>query len=167
MMGGITNIDQEGFSSAAFHAWPDMMKWDPYTGDYGMGFYGHALAAATYLVNDPTFGWLGFGGDVTQGKDGVQIQPRDGARSRLFVAPAGAWITLDAGKIANVTYTPVNGAINVTLDPATATTPTARLRIETTTAGARALTPSIGTRERDAYTIPLGAVPTIVKLSPR
>lgn len=167
MMGGITNIDQEGFSSAAFHAWPDMMKWDPYTGDYGMGFYGHALAAATYLVNDPTFGWLGFGGDVTQGKDGVQIQPRDGARSRLFVAPASAWITLDAGKIANVTYTPVNGAINVTLDPATATTPTARLRIETTTAGAHALTPSTGTLERDAYTIPLGTVPTIIKLSPR
>jgi hypothetical protein len=167
MMGGITNIDQEGFSSAAFHAWPDMMKWDPYTGDYGMGFYGHALTAATYLVNDPTFGWLGFGGDVTQGKDGVQIQPKDGARSRLFVAPAGAWITLDAGKIANVTYTPVSGAINVTLDPATATTPVARLRIETTTTGARALTPSTGTLERDAYTIPLGTSPTIVKLSPR
>jgi hypothetical protein len=28
MMGGITNIDQEGFASAAFHAWPDMMRWD-------------------------------------------------------------------------------------------------------------------------------------------
>lgn len=167
MMGGITNIDQEGFSSAAFHAWPDMMKWDPYTGDYGMGFYGHALTAATYLVNDPTFGWLGFGGDVTLGKDGVQIEPKDGARSRLFVAPAGAWITLDAGKIANVTYTPVNGAINVTLDPATATTPVARLRIETTTIGAKALAPSTGTLERDAYTIPLGTAPTIVKLSPR
>lgn len=167
MMGGITNIDQQGFSSAAFHAWPDMMKWDPYTGDYGMGFYGHALAAATYLVNDPTFGWLGFGGELTRGKDGVQIQPRDGARARLFVAPAGAWITLDAGKIANVTYTPVNGAITLTLDPATAATPAARLRIETTTPGARALTPSTGTLEREAYTIPLGAAPTIVKLGSR
>lgn len=167
MMGGITNIDQEGFSSAAFHAWPDMMKWDPYTGDYGMGFYGHALAAATYLVNDPNFGWLGFGGELTQGKDGVQIQPRDGARARLFVAPAGAWITLDAGKIANVTYTPGNGAITLTLDPATAATPRARLRIETTTPNARALTPSMGTLEREAWTIPLGTAPTIVKLSPR
>ncbi|MDP5278997.1 DUF5695 domain-containing protein [Sphingomonas sp. DG1-23] len=167
MMGGITNIDQQGFSSAAFHAWPDMMKWDPYTGDYGMGFYGHALTAATYLVNDPTFGWLGFGGEVTHGKDGVQIQPKDGARARVFVAPAGAWITLDAGKIANVVYTPVNGAITLMLDPATPTTPAARLRIETTTQGAKALTPSTGTLERDGYTIALGSAPTLVKLSPR
>src|SRR3546814_15206072 len=68
MMGGITNIDQEGFSSAAFHAWPDMMKWDPYSGDYGMGFYGHAIASATYVVDHPTFGWLGFGGDVKIGR---------------------------------------------------------------------------------------------------
>ncbi|WP_199560220.1 DUF5695 domain-containing protein [Sphingomonas psychrotolerans] len=167
MMGGITNIDQTGFSSAAFHAWPDMMKWDPISGDYGMGFYGHALTAATYLVNDPTFGWLGFGGDVTLGKDGVQVQPKDGARSRVFVAPAGAWITLDAGKIANVVYTPVNGAIMLMLDPATATTPTARLRIETTIPGAKTLTPSTGTLERDGYTIPLGSAPTFIKLSPR
>ncbi|MBB4096605.1 DUF5695 domain-containing protein [Sphingomonas kyeonggiensis] len=167
MMGGVTNIAQDGFSSAAFHSWPDMMKWDPISGDYGMGFYGHAVTAGTYLVNDPTLGWLGFGGDLTLGKDGVQIAPKDGARSRLFVAPAGAWITLDAGKIANVTYTPVSGAINVTLDPATPTTPAARLRIETTTTGARPLVPSTGTLERDAYTIPLGTAPTIVKLSPR
>src|SRR3546814_17865146 len=60
MMGGITNIDQQGFSSAAFHSWPDMMKWDPYSGDYGMGFYGHAIASATYVVDHPTFGWRGF-----------------------------------------------------------------------------------------------------------
>src|SRR3546814_11663990 len=100
MMGGITNIDQEGFSSAAFHAWPDMMKWDPYSGDYGMGFYGHAIASATYVVDHPTFGWLGFGGDVDAAKDRISITPRDSARARLFIAPAGQPITLEAGKIA-------------------------------------------------------------------
>ena len=104
---------------------------------------------------------------MTLGKDGVQVRPKDGARSRMFVAPAGAWITLDAGKIANVTYTPVNGAITLTLDPAAATTPTARLRIEMTTQGAHPLAPSTGTQERDGYTIALGNAPTIVKLSPR
>jgi hypothetical protein len=85
----------------------------------------------------------------------------------VFVAPAGAWITLDAGKIANVTYTPVNGTITLMLDPATATTPAARLRIEMTTQGARPLIPSVGTQERDGYTVPLDNAPTTVKLSPR
>src|SRR3546814_12093168 len=42
MMGGITNIDQQGFSSAAFHAWPDMMQWDPYSVDSCLGFSVHA-----------------------------------------------------------------------------------------------------------------------------
>ncbi|MEO7466945.1 MAG: DUF5695 domain-containing protein, partial [Sphingobium limneticum] len=58
MMGGITNIDQQGFGSAAFHSWPDMMKWDAISGDYGMGFYGHAIASATYAVKDKDLGWL-------------------------------------------------------------------------------------------------------------
>src|SRR3546814_12790043 len=75
-----------------------MMKWDPYSGDYGMGFYGHAIASATYVVDHPTFGWLGFGGDVDAAKDRISITPRDSARARLFIAPAGQWITLEAGK---------------------------------------------------------------------
>jgi hypothetical protein len=164
MMGGITNVDREGFASAAFHSEPDMVRWDPYTGDYGMGYYGHALAAGTYLVDHPTFGWVGFGGDVTQADGTVRIVPKDGARSRLFVAPAGQWVTLDAGKIAEARYSPKNGTIMLTLDPATATTPTARLRIEGTTPGARPLRVAGSVNERDAYTIALTAAPTTVRL---
>jgi hypothetical protein len=115
LMGGITNIDQEGFSSAAFHSAPDMMSWDPYSGDYGMGFFGHAYAAATYLVDHPTFGWLGFGGKVTQKAGVVRIEPKDGARTRLFIAPAGAWLTLEAGKIDAAEYTPATGELTLTL----------------------------------------------------
>ncbi len=164
MMGGITNIDQKGFSSAAFHSWPDMMKWDPYSGDYGMGFYGHAVTAATYLVNDPTFGWLGFGGNVTQAGDTVTITPKDGARSRLFIAPAGQWITLDAGRIASATWNPATKAIALTLDPADATTPTARIRVEGTLAGTPARTVRGGTMERGAYSVPLSTQPRTVEL---
>ena len=165
MMGGITNIDQQGFASAAFHSWPDMMKWDPYSGDYGMGFYGHALAAATYLVDDPTFGWLGFGGRVTERDGAIAVEPRDGARSRLFVAPAGQWITLDAGRIARASFAPSRGTITLTLDPATATTPVARLRVEATTAGTRAYTPAGAIAERGGYTVRLGGAPTTVVLT--
>ena len=167
MMGGITNIDQDGFSSAAFHAWPDMMKWDPYSGDYGMGFYGHAIAAATYVVDDPTLGWLGFGGDVGAAKGKISITPRDGARARLFIAPAGQWITMEAGKIASATYAPATGRIELTLDPADAHTPHARLFVEATTPTARQMT-VIGTNtERGGFTVPLGTKPVTVTLTPR
>lgn len=62
LLGGITNIDRDGFSSAAFHSAPDMMRWDAYSGDYGMGLFGHAYAAATHVVRGPVLGWLAFGG---------------------------------------------------------------------------------------------------------
>ena len=167
MMGGITNIDRTGFASAAFHSAPDMLKWDAYTGDYGMGFYGHALTAATYLVKDPTFGWLGFGGTVSQATDNVTIVPKDGARTRLFVAPAGAWITLEAGKIAAASYTPTTGTIRLTLDPATPATPVARIVTEQTLASGRPYAADKGTNERGARTVPLGPTPTVVTLTRR
>ncbi|WP_229261947.1 DUF5695 domain-containing protein [Duganella guangzhouensis] len=131
LMGGITNIDQQGFSSAAFHSWPDMMRWDAYSGDYGMGFYGHAYATATYVLKDPTFGWLAFGANLQQDSDGVlHITPKDSARSRLFIAPTRTWITLEAGKIASADYDPRSGAIQLQLAARTPTTPTARIIVE-------------------------------------
>ncbi|WBO20799.1 DUF5695 domain-containing protein [Sphingomonas abietis] len=164
MMGGITNIDQSGFSSAAFHSWPDMMKWDSYTGDYGMGFFGHAYAAATYLVKDPTLGWLGFGGNLSEATGVEHIVPKDGARSRLFIAPAGLWITLEAGKIASADYAPATGKIMLTLDPADATTPQARVFLETTTAGAKAYALPGAALERGGYSVPLSGQPTTIDL---
>ncbi|MET4663549.1 hypothetical protein ABIC17_000441 [Sphingomonas sp. PvP056] len=167
MMGGITNIDRDGFSSAAFHSAPDMMRWDPYSGDYGMGLYGHAITAASYLVRDPTFGWLGFGGNVTERGGVVTIVPRDGARSRVFIAPAGVWITLEAGKIARASYASTTGVVMLTLDPAVAGTPVARVFVETTVAGGRGYAPVGGVVERGDYTVPLGAAPLEVRLVPR
>ena len=167
MMGGITNIDRDGFSSAAFHSAPDMMRWDPYSGDYGMGFYGHAIASATYLIDDPVFGWLGFGGNVDRRGGEIGIAPKDGARTRLFIAPAGLWITLQAGKIARAGYAPATGAVTVTLDAASATTPAARVFIETTTRAGRRYAVPGAVMERGGYTIPLRSAPTELSLAPR
>ncbi|KQM81820.1 hypothetical protein ASE67_16585 [Sphingomonas sp. Leaf23] len=165
-MGGITNIDRDGFASAAFHSEPDMMRWDAYSGDYGMGYFGHAYAAATYLVRDATFGWLGFGGTVGEAGAGVEIVPHDGARTRLFVAPAGQWITLAAGTIARARWLPAARRIELTLDPATATTPAAHLLVEAPAGGAP-YTIDRGTAERGFTTIALSGAPTTVALRAR
>ncbi len=166
-MGSITNIDREGFGSAAFHSNPDMMRWDPYSGDYGMGFFGHAYAAATYLVDHPEFGWIGFGGEVRNGPSGVTIVPRDGARSRLFIAPAGLWLTLDSGKIASARFEPSSGRVTLTLDPANRFTSAARLRIEGTTASARHYEPAHRLPlVRGAYLMRLAAAPADLVLVP-
>lgn len=167
MMGGITNIDQQGFGSAAFHSWPDMMKWDALTGDYGMGFYGHAIASATYAVKDKDLGWLGFGGKVTTNGANVHVVPQDGARRRLFIAPAGLWITLEAGHIASADYDGASGQVVLTLDPADAATMKARLLFETTTKDGKPYAIDGGTADRGGYAIPLTASTTRVTLTPR
>lgn len=165
-MGGITNIDRDGFASAAFHSEPDMMRWDAYTGDYGMGYFGHAYAAATYLVKDATFGWLGFGGTVRENGAAVEIVPHDGARTRLFVAPAGQWITLAAGTIAKARWLPAARRIELMLDPATTTTPVAQLSVEAPAGGA-AYTIDKGKAEGGFTTIALSPSATTVILRPR
>lgn len=163
LLGGITNIDRDGFGSAAFHAWPDMMRWDAYTGDYGMGFYGHAIASASYVLEDPTFGWLAFGANLAVQADGnIHVVPRDSARTRLFVAPARAWITLEAGKIDSATYDPRSGAITLELAPASVQTPVARLRVDSPAQ----LRPAQLLIERGSYVVPLAKTALRIVLKP-
>jgi hypothetical protein len=168
-MGELANIDQDGFASAAFHAFPDMLADDPYSGDYGSGFWGFAANTATYVAHDPALGWLCFGGNLEQRGNLLRITPLDAFRSRLYIAPAGLWITLDSGRIREAHFNETSGEVQLTFDAATQDTPAARLRIEQPAklfgvgqyrpAGSRTL-------ERNAYTIPLHAQPTTIGISP-
>ena len=166
LMGSLTNIDSEGFGAAAFHSFPDAMHWDGMNGDYGMSFYGQAIGAASYLVDHPTFGWAGFGGNVSQASGVVTIAPKDSARARVFIASAGLWLTLDAGKFTAATYDPKTGRVTVTLAPAEAHTPKAYLNVKTTTATGKAYTANAPI-EGDAYVIQLGANATTIELTPK
>jgi hypothetical protein len=166
LMGSLTNIDSQGFGSTAFHSFPDAMKFDAYSGDYGMGFFAHAYTAASYIVDHPTFGWLGFGGLLAEANGEVTLKPRDSARSRVFVAPAGLWLTLNAGKIEAVTYDPSTGAVHLVLDAADPYTPAAFLDVSTPTKGSASYhVTSPAAVARGGYLIKLGAGETRVDLA--
>jgi hypothetical protein len=129
-MGGLSNIDQEGFASAAFHSYPQNMRWDTYSGDYGPNFFGVAANAGTYLVRHEEFGWLAFGGNVRVDGEWIKLQPLDAFRRRVFVAPLGLWLELDAGTFDSVEVHSRTHAVRVGLAPATAYGPNARLRMD-------------------------------------
>jgi hypothetical protein len=168
-MGAITNIDQDGFASAAFHAFPDMLKFDPLSGDYGPNFFGHALNSATYVVNHPDFNWVAFGGNVEVRGAVVKVTPLDSFRERFYLAPAGAWLTLDAGQFETVEYNTATRALRIGLVPATSYTPAARLRIEEPAAdkapGSYHPVKSFAL-ERGAYVVPLQEKTTWIDLRP-
>jgi Family of unknown function (DUF5695) len=166
-MGALTDIDQDGFDSAAFHSFPDMLQPDPLTGDNGPNVFGHAWNTATYIVDHPEFGWVAFGGNLTVQGSVVMVTPRDCFQSRIYVAPLGLWLTLDAGSFESVEVNSLTGIVRVELAGADPITAEARLRVEQP-----AKIAGIGTYrpvsplnfERNAYTVPLGKEKTWVKL---
>jgi hypothetical protein len=167
LLGAIANVTQEGFGPSGFHAYPSTLRIDGYSGDYGPGFFGHAVNAGTYVVRHPEFGWLAFGGNLSVDGDTVRVTPLDGARRRVYLAPLGLWLTLDAGTFERVEFT--GTTVRVALAPATPHTPVARLRV-----GQPAEVEGVGTIaptnewlvERGAFVIPLSGSPTVVGLRP-
>lgn len=168
MMGTLSNIDQDGFPSMAFHTFPDTLKWDPISGDVGLGVFGHVYNSATYLVDHPDFGWQVFGGNLSVEGNAIGIMPLDSLRRRAYLAPVGLWLTLDAGQFEKVSFDAQTRAVGVTLAPSDAHAPSARLRVEqpATLSGVGSYAPTGSfTTEREAYVIPLGSSETTLSLT--
>ena len=168
--GALSAIDQQGFAACAFHSNPARLQWDTYSGDNGPNFFGHATTVGSYLVKHPDLGWLGFGGSIHTGNaadSGVTLKPYDTFRQRVYLAPLGLYLMLDAGRFELVYYDPASGTVKLTLAPAGEFTPSALLRIEQPADldGVGEYVPdSKFKRQRDAWVIPLEAESTSVTL---
>lgn len=69
----------------------------------------------TFIINHLTFGWQAFGGNVISTSPTVQVQIRDSVRRRIFIAPLGAQLSLDAGAFSALTFNPTTGTVVVTI----------------------------------------------------
>jgi Family of unknown function (DUF5695) len=166
--GVLTDVDQEGFLSPAFHGFPDMLRFDPVSGDNGPNLFGHAWNVATYVVKHPEFGWLAFGGNISATYGTVKITPLDSARTRIYIAPYGLWLTLDAGTFQSVEINARTGAVRVGLAPAGRFTPGARLHVEQPAkpSGIARFHPAASLKlERGDYVVQLTSQVTWVELS--
>jgi hypothetical protein len=165
VMGALANITQDGFPPAAFHSYPSTLKIDGITGDYGPGFLAHAITTGTYVVEHPEFGWAAFGGNLTSDGEGIRVRPLDAARARIYLAPLGLWLTLDAGTFESVEIS--SDEVRISLSPGTAQTPEALLRVEQPgrPEGAGMFSPVRAfASQRGGFIVPLGAEATEVTL---
>jgi hypothetical protein len=128
LLGGISNITQDGFGPAAFHSFPSTLKIDGISGDYGSGFYGYAVNSATYITQDKDLGWLAFGGNLSLKNEVIEVDITTAAKSKIYLAPKKLWLTLDAGTFKKVAYNLKTGEVSITLNGKTAYTPNAYLR---------------------------------------
>lgn len=155
LLGAISNITQDGFAPCAFHSFPWLLRNDAYSGDYGCGFLGYTLNTSTFITYHDEFGWVAFGGNCTQKNDWVNTELTTAARSKVFVAPAGLWLTLDAGKFRSVSYNHKTGTVKVELEKADAFTPTAYLHVITTAKTVAFQPMGIQRNAKGVYEIPL------------
>ncbi|WP_417360592.1 DUF5695 domain-containing protein [Galbibacter sp.] len=157
-LGAIANITQDGFAPAAFHSFPSTLEIDYLSGDYGSGFFGYAINSAAYLINSETFGWLGFGGNITKQGKKVEMTLTTASKNQVFIAAEQLLITLDAGTIHSVEYDTKKNRIKLNLDPESEHTPTAYL-----SANKEIKLPF--TQERGRYKIPLGKSKTSIEIA--
>lgn len=170
VMGAISNITKDGFAPAAFHSFPSTLKNDGITGDYGSGFYGYAVNSATYLTHSEEFGWISFGGNTSVLGKWVTVNLTTAAKSRFYVAPAGLWVTLDAGRLQSVSYNTATGAVKLVLEKGESWSPVTYLRISKPSREESAAEYSAGRLKpnaRGAYEIPVSDKPAMITLKQR
>ena len=86
----------------------------------------------------------------------------DSLRKRVYIAPLGLYLTLDAGQFQRVDLDTRTNGVTVTLAPATTATPRARLRMEQPFRAPGVPTFTTSALERGALTIALGPKPVTV-----
>lgn len=125
-MGGMTgvlgNIDADGAPSMAFHLYPFMLEYDPYSGDHGLGFFGHAMNVGAYAVAHPALGWLCFlcalEPAAPAAAEAYTLTPLDSLKVRVYVAPLGLWLVLQTGTLRSVHIDPANRTLVAAVAPA-------------------------------------------------
>lgn len=122
-MAPLTNIHEDGFASAAFHSFPELLKWDPYSGDYGPGFLGLSLGQCVYILSSTKYGDIAFGGNLLSmsGASTISVEPRDAVKRRVFIADLGLKVEISAGIISRVEFDKSASTVTLTLGPAATT----------------------------------------------
>ncbi|GKT95679.1 LOW QUALITY PROTEIN: glycoside hydrolase family 43 protein [Colletotrichum tofieldiae] len=168
--GPLSNINQDGFAAASFHSWPDTLKWDGISGDYGPGFLGLALGSGTYVAQDADLGLVAFGGVVASASGGrVSVTTRDAVRRRVFIGPLGVLISVDAGIIREFAFDAGARSVSVTLAQLDGVPKAASavVWVETTagTGGFKVTTSGIA-QARGGWSVPLSGSSVTVQLGP-
>merc|ERR1712127_761417 len=98
--GQYTNIDATGAPGMLYNSFPHIQEHDPYSGDYGLGFFGISLESAGYFVNHKTLGPLCYLCDLDTSdlvlSDHVEAANGTAAAAAAASAVAGTFMLTDA-----------------------------------------------------------------------
>lgn len=143
-----------------FHSYPDTLRGDYYSGDYGPTFLGMMLGSGTYVLQDPGFdmGLVVYGGsDFNSSSSELRVQPRDAVRRRVYIAQMGVYITLSAGWIKEFVFDAGGNSVSLSLVPGPAKVSTAIVWVDMPgTSQEYAVTEDSKGKERGGWVAQLG-----------
>lgn len=144
-----------------FHSFPDTLRGDDYSGDYGPTFLGMMLGSGTYVLHDDDFGMglvvYGGNGDFNSTGNEVRVQPRDAVRRRVYIAQIGVYITISVGWIEEFVFDTYRQDVRLKLGPGPAMASEAVVWVEMSgTSREFAVTSGSKRMERGGWVVDLG-----------
>ena len=120
MMSVLHNVLPDGMGFGWFKLDPGVFACEPpRTFEGGSGLWAFVQAAKSYVVNDPIFGWIGYGCRVANETNQVHVLPKDGVRKRLLIVPDKLQVNLRRGEIKSLTFDRRTSALNLQIEDTT------------------------------------------------
>jgi hypothetical protein len=131
MMSVLHNVLPDGMGFGWFKLDPGVFACEPpRTFEGGSGLWAFVQAAKSYVMNDPSFGWIGFGCRVENETSQVRVFPKDGVRKRVLIVPDKLHVFLRRGEIKSLTFDRRNSAVNLQIEDTTGIVKTVPVTIE-------------------------------------
>jgi len=102
----------------------------PRTFEGGPGLWGYLRAAKAYVVEDPTFGWIGYGCRLETTADEIKAFPNDGVKKRVRFVSDRIDIEASAGEIISASFNRKAGSLGLEITDSTGLVKTARLAVQ-------------------------------------
>jgi Family of unknown function (DUF5695) len=102
----------------------------PKTFEGGPGLWGFVRAAKSYIVEDDSFGHVGFGCRVEESGDEIRVFPKDGVRKRVMFVRDKVNIAAARGEIKSVEFNRVQQSLRFEMEDSSGLAKTVQLRID-------------------------------------
>jgi hypothetical protein len=120
MMSVLHNVLADGMGFGWFKLDPGVYACEPpRTFEGGSGLWAFMQAAKSYVVEDPSFGWIGYGCRVENEANELRVFPHDGVRKRLLIVPNKLQVSLRRGEIKSLAFDRTTSALNFEIEDTT------------------------------------------------
>jgi hypothetical protein len=140
VMSVLHNVLPDGMGYGWFNLDPGEFRSEPpKTFEGGPGLWGFLRAAKSYVIEDESFGRVGFGCRVSESANEIRVVPKDGLRKRVMLVSDKLNIEATRGEINVVAFNRASHSLHLEMEDSTGVAKTIQLTIDGMPAGEYAL----------------------------